>query len=111
MAGTCWSSWPPTGPALLRRARQALAGVAQVPQRPLRLLHGDWVARHVLVAAGQITGLVDLQSVLGGDPLTDLAGWSLQEPAPLTEALFAGYGLNQADEPTRLALGLYRLRI
>jgi aminoglycoside phosphotransferase (APT) family kinase protein len=78
---------------------------------PGRLLHGDWTARHVIVRHGRITGVVDLESVRGGDPLADLAGWSLQEPAELSAALFAGYFTAPPDRPARTRLALYRVRI
>jgi aminoglycoside phosphotransferase (APT) family kinase protein len=58
-----------------------------------------------------ITGIVDLESVRGGDPLSDLAGWSLQEHPLLTTALLTGYFGHPPDEATRVALTLYRLRI
>jgi aminoglycoside phosphotransferase (APT) family kinase protein len=119
----CLHSWllrlpalPPTATAdtqaLRAQARQALrhhlpllAGV------PAVLLHGDWTARHVIVKDGRITGVVDLESVRGGDPLADVAGWSLQEPAELSHGLYAGYFTSPPDRPTRMRLALYRVRI
>jgi aminoglycoside phosphotransferase (APT) family kinase protein len=89
----------------LRHHMPLLAGV------PAVLLHGDWTARHVIVNAGRITGVVDLESVRGGDPLADLAGWSLQESAELAQALYAGYFTTPPDHPTRIRLALYRVRI
>ena len=50
------------------RARRALAaGAVLLPDGPPRLLHGDLTARHVIVDGGEVTGLVDLESVRGGD--------------------------------------------
>ncbi|MFC0532065.1 phosphotransferase family protein [Phytohabitans kaempferiae] len=89
----------------LRHHLPLLAGV------PAVLLHGDWTARHVIVKDGRISGVVDLESVRGGDPLADLAGWSLQEPAELTHGLYTGYFTTAPDPPTRMRLALYRVRI
>ncbi len=75
-----------------------------------RLLHGDWSPRHVLTEHHQVTGIIDLESLRGGDPIADLAGWTLEAPQPLTEALICGYapqGLNPRDQ---YALTVYRLR-
>lgn len=76
-----------------------------------RLLHGDFVGRHLFTNGQRITGVVDLESVRGGDPLTELAGWSLREPAAVTEALFAGYFDGPVPEENLLRLLLLRLRI
>lgn len=85
--------------------------VPLVADAPARLLHGDWTSRHVLHAHAEITGVVDLESVRGGDPLADVAGWSLQEPAYLTEALASSYFAAPPDEHQLTALVVYRLRI
>ncbi|MFJ8630984.1 phosphotransferase family protein [Streptomyces sp. NPDC093568] len=78
---------------------------------PARLLHGDWTARHVLHADSGITGVIDLESVRGGDPLADVAGWSLQEPGYLTEALASSYFTDPPDQQQRTVLAMYRVRI
>ncbi|MCG5215482.1 aminoglycoside phosphotransferase family protein [Streptosporangium sp. KLBMP 9127] len=97
---------------LLARARQALAaGAVLLPDGPSRLLHGDLTARHVIVDGGEVTGLVDLESVRGGDPLAEIAGWSLQEPPPLTDALLSGYFTTSPDQAAVTTLALYRIRI
>ncbi|MCT9080445.1 phosphotransferase family protein [Streptomyces fulvoviolaceus] len=82
-----------------------------VADAPSRLLHGDWTARHVLHTRTQITGVVDLESVRGGDPVADVAGWSLQEPAYLTEALASGYFAAPPDEHRLTVMVVHRLRI
>ncbi|RSM59701.1 hypothetical protein DMB66_26940 [Actinoplanes sp. ATCC 53533] len=98
--------------ALLDEVHHTLAEhPGQLAAAGARLLHGDWAARHVITADGRVTGLVDLASVRGGDPLTDLAAWSLQEPAALTRAHFTGYFRTPPDKAARTALTLYRLRI
>lgn len=98
--------------SLLHRAQQALqTGSKHLPSATPRLLHGDWVGRHVFADSYRITGVVDLESVRGGDPLAELAGWSLREPAVLTEALLAGYFDGPAPDRSLLPLSLFRLRI
>lgn len=99
-------------PLLETRVAQTLRELSPcLEDRPPRLVHGDWVARHVLTRGGIFSGIVDLDSVRGGDPSADLAGWSLQEPAHLTAALFKGYGLKHPDDDTCLRLVLHRIRI
>ena len=91
--------------------RALITHAARCDHVAARLVHGDWAARHVIADAGRITGLVDLESARGGDPLTDLAAWSLQEPPELTGALFAGYFASPPTLADRYRLAVYRLRI
>ncbi|KJK56025.1 phosphotransferase family protein [Saccharothrix sp. ST-888] len=99
-------------PGLLRRTRFILeAGANRLPWTAPKLLHGDWVGRHLFTDDRHITGVVDLESVRGGDPLAELAGWSLREPAPMTEALLAGYFDGPFPADSLLPLVLFRLRI
>ncbi|MFH8387175.1 phosphotransferase family protein [Kitasatospora sp. NPDC018058] len=99
-------------PGLLHRTRFILdVGSGRLPRSTPRLLHGDWVGRHLFTDDRQITGVVDLESVRGGDPLTELAGWSLREPAPMTEALLDGYFDGPIPADRLLPLVLFRLRI
>lgn len=75
-----------------------------------RLLHGDFKLEHVLVQDGAISGLIDLECALSGDPLWDLARWSTFEPAPeVWDRFLGGYGSGlPGDLGVRLAL--YRIR-
>lgn len=75
-----------------------------------RLLHGDWSPRHVLTEHHQVTGIIDLESLRGGDPIADLAGWTLEAPQPLTEALLCGYAPQGLSPRDQYALTVYRLR-
>ena len=107
---------PPTASpdlhALRAQVQQVLRHHApRLPTGPARLLHGDWTARHIITDKTAITGVVDLESVRGGDPLTDLAGWSLQEAATHTAGLLAGYFNQPPDHTARTVLVIYRLRI
>lgn len=97
---------------LLHRARSMLgARSGRLAYSGPRLLHGDCVARHLFTDGRQITGVVDLESARGGDPLAEIAGWSLREPAPTTEALLAGYLDDSLPADRLLDLILFRLRI
>ncbi|MFJ9459127.1 phosphotransferase family protein [Kitasatospora sp. NPDC101447] len=97
---------------LLNRTRLVLeAGAARLPTTAPKLLHGDWVGRHLFTDGRHITGVVDLESARGGDPLAELAGWALREPAPMTEALLAGYFDGPLPAESLLPLVLFRLRI
>ncbi|MBD0676332.1 phosphotransferase family protein [Streptomyces sp. CBMA156] len=99
-------------PGLLNRTRLVLeAGADRLPATAPKLLHGDWVGRHLFTDGRHITGVVDLESARGGDPLAELAGWSLREPAPMTEALLAGYFDGPLPAESLLPLVLFRLRI
>ncbi|MQS13366.1 aminoglycoside phosphotransferase family protein [Streptomyces kaniharaensis] len=99
-------------PGLLNRTRFILdVGSPRLAEGRPRLLHGDWVGRHLFTNGRQITGIVDLESVRGGDPLAELAGWSLREPAPMTAALLDGYFDGPLPADHLLPLVLFRLRI
>ncbi|KQV20878.1 MULTISPECIES: phosphotransferase family protein [unclassified Kitasatospora] len=100
-----------TADLLARSYRTLRWGARLLPATPPRLLHGDWAARHVLTDGQSITGVIDLESARGGDPLADLAGFSLQESAELTRALFAGYFDGKQPVKALMPLALCRLRI
>lgn len=76
-----------------------------------RLLHGDWAPRHVFHDRQQLTGIIDLESVRGGDPLADVAGWTLDASADIAEAFLDGYFASQPTAAQQLAIALHRLRI
>ncbi|GAA1439102.1 aminoglycoside phosphotransferase family protein [Nocardiopsis tropica] len=110
-----WRSWLlalPAGPTL-HPVRSVLAEASLRVDDDVHphLLHGDWTARHVLCTGATVTGIVDLDSARAGDPMCDIAGWSLQEPAPLARALAEGYFRTPPDLSTRLRLVLQRIRI
>ncbi|MEV4840310.1 amino acid adenylation domain-containing protein [Nonomuraea sp. NPDC049486] len=78
------------------------------------LLHHDFHERNVMVAerAGrwELTGLIDVENALGGDPLMDLARtdyFAVRDDPLRRRALYEGYGDLPADWAERLAF--YRL--
>lgn len=79
-------------------------------QAPPRMLHGDFKLDHVLVDQGVVSGLLDLECALSGDPLWDLARWSTFNPAAnIWERFLAGYGAALPGD-LHLRLALYRIR-
>lgn len=75
-------------------------------ERPSSLLHGDFSARHVYVdgARQDITALIDFGDALSGDPLWDLACYSLRQDQEFGW-LLEGYGADAAES----SLPLYRM--
>lgn len=60
---------------------------------PPRLLHGDWLAEHVLVQDDRVAGIIDFGNARSGDPAYDLAYWQFfwdTERYPLA-SLLDGY--------------------
>jgi aminoglycoside phosphotransferase (APT) family kinase protein len=76
-----------------------------------RLLHGDWATRHVFHDRHQLTGIIDLESVRGGDPLADVAGWTLDAAPDIADAFLEGYFSGPPNAAQHLAIALHRLRI
>jgi aminoglycoside phosphotransferase (APT) family kinase protein len=116
-----WQSWllavsvggyPDAAGTTVRRAMTALHDHARraFPPQP-RLLHGDLVARHVLVSEGTVTGIVDLDSARAGDPLADIAGWTLRDEPGLMGAVITAYFPAPPGVDALTALAAYRVRI
>lgn len=88
---------------LLERLRPALAGV-----REPRLLHWDLWDGNVFVdpASGQITGLIDFERALWGDPLMEFQFRPYEVPATFA----AGYGAQLIDsDDARVRRALYNI--
>ncbi|MGC4941683.1 phosphotransferase family protein [Kribbella sp. DT2] len=75
------------------------------PGRPV-LLHGDLHPRHVYAADGVLTAIIDWGDALYGDPLFDLARFSIAGP-DATTAVLDGYGLALTPDLER-TFALYR---
>ena len=71
------------------------------------LLHGDLKLEHVFADRGRFVGLIDWGDVLSGDPLFDLARFSMAGPEALA-ALARGYELEPEPEH-RARSALYRI--
>lgn len=69
------------------------------------LLHADLHPRHLYAVGNQLTGILDWGDTMYGDPLFDLARFSMVGPAA-TATFLTGYG--QIDAPDR-TLSLYRV--
>lgn len=77
------------------------------------LLLGDCAARHIFhdPDTGQVTGFIDLESARGGDPLADLAGFSVREHRDMSRALMDGHFPEGVTVDQAWALTLHRVRI
>jgi aminoglycoside phosphotransferase (APT) family kinase protein len=75
------------------------------PDHPV-LLHGDLHPRHIYAADGVLTGIIDWGDALYGDPLFDLARFSIAGPEA-TATVLAAYGLTLTPELDR-TFALYR---
>ncbi len=86
------------------------AGLLEPPRASL--LHRDAGPDHWFVDGGHVVGVIDLESVEGGDPAADIGGWDYWRRWPLpyapTAAVVAGYGngrlLRAETLPQRLHL-------
>ncbi|GAB2600453.1 phosphotransferase family protein [Kribbella endophytica] len=89
------------------RARLAdlVANIVLEPKHPA-LLHGDLHPRHVYAANDTLTAIIDWGDALYGDPLFDLARFSIAGPAPTTAVLTA-YGVALTPDVDR-TFALYR---
>jgi aminoglycoside phosphotransferase (APT) family kinase protein len=77
-----------------------------------RLLHGDLGSQNVLVHRDKISGILDWEDSLIGDPLFDIASLLTFHPPRRFEAIFSGYGWDsEPPADKRSLLWLYFLRI
>lgn len=83
------------------------------------LTHNDFQAKHIMVANGVITGIIDFGEVAGSEPLSDIVRWDYYEAARFPLAwLQEGYANKQvfADNFTqrlhikRIAFSLWAMR-
>lgn len=84
-----------------RAAERSLREAERLPpSSAYALVHGDFHVRHVLVADGRVSGVIDWGDVCVGDPSIDLQlAWSLL-PAERRAAFLDAYG--PVDEETQL---------
>ncbi len=45
------------------------------PPTTPRLVHNDFMPKHILVEDKKVTGIIDFETAIGGDPIMDLAHW------------------------------------
>jgi len=70
------------------------------------LLHCDLHPRHLYAVGNELTGVIDWGDTMYGDPLFDVARFSMSGDVP-TKALLAGYGLRTAG--LERTLSMYRV--
>lgn len=51
------------------------SGSASYPETHPSLIHGDFTPKHILVDNKKVTGVIDFENAMGGDPVMDLAHW------------------------------------
>jgi hygromycin-B 7''-O-kinase len=71
------------------------------------LCHNDYYEGNILVARGEVTGVVDMENALAGDPVLDIAKteyYSIHGDENKLDALLAGYGDPPAGWPETLPL-------
>ncbi|HVX45802.1 MAG TPA: aminoglycoside phosphotransferase family protein, partial [Mycobacteriales bacterium] len=74
---------------------------------PAILLHGDLHPRHIFAAGTELTGIIDWGDVAAGDPVFDLARYSIGGQDSM-ENLLGGYGLSWDPELDR-RFAVYRV--
>lgn len=103
----------PTGGLADTARRLVAANLWRLYDGGPHLLLGDCAARHIFhdPDTAQVTAFIDLESARGGDPLADLAGFSVREHPDLSSALLDGYFPEGATIDQTWALTLHRVRI
>jgi aminoglycoside phosphotransferase (APT) family kinase protein len=65
--------------------------LGQLKQTPGRLLHGDLGSHNVFVHNSEVTGLIDWEDCVAGDPVYDLAFWGTFHPHACLQHFLDGY--------------------
>lgn len=69
------------------------------------LVHDDYAPKHIMVDGEQISGIIDFETCVGGDPVRDFARWQYHKKDFPIEYLLEGYTAKlPADFDTRLKL-------
>ncbi|MAG37674.1 MAG: hypothetical protein CL878_15675 [Dehalococcoidia bacterium] len=92
----------------LEREREALAVDSAV------LVHGDYHLKNVLVQQARVTGILDFENLVAGDPVVDFSAVHFRsaEPAADLAAMQRGYGPSRLFEPDFMRkLYLYELTL
>ncbi|MFI7064326.1 phosphotransferase family protein [Kribbella sp. NPDC050124] len=93
---------------LARRLREVMPPfIDTVAEVEPVLLHGDLHPRHLYAVGNELTGVIDWGDAMYGDPLFDVARFSMAGEAA-TEAFLAGYDLRRTPELDR-TLSFYRV--
>lgn len=90
-----------------RLRTQVPPAIAQLPATRPSLLHGDLHPRHLYAEGATLSAIIDWSDTTYGDPLYDLARFSLSGPAA-TDALLAGYDLTPTPVIEK-TFSLYRI--
>ena len=85
---------------LLRRWESALENVALWRFRPV-ITHSQLSADSIIMAHGQVSGIVDWDAVQGGDPAEDLAWLVAGAPADCVESIVEAYHMRVTESADR----------
>ena len=103
---------------LIDDALRFLATVATEPEPELDsktpcLVHGDFATKHILVQAGVVVGLIDFETVRGGQAGYDLAVWDLiNGPLPPRSCLMEGYqAVARSDDSMEQQAAVWRIAL
>ena len=84
----------------------------RLPHRPARLLHGDLGSHNIFVRDGRVSGLIDWEDCVAGDPVYDIAFWGTFYAQDALPHFLKGYfGDQQSLEDFELRYWLYFLRV
>jgi aminoglycoside phosphotransferase (APT) family kinase protein len=101
LAGAADCARPLLSPALRARAEPYLAGQVPAPPAggPLRFIHNDICAEHLIVdpGTGRLAGLIDFTDAMVGDPAHDFAGLITVGGYGFIERVAASYDLPLGD--------------
>ncbi len=76
------------------------------------LVHGDYCDHNIMVSDNKITGVVDWEDCISGDPIFDIAFWSTFYSRDRLNLLLNGYtGIKHLPGDFEKRLDIYRLRI
>jgi aminoglycoside phosphotransferase (APT) family kinase protein len=98
--------------AEIDRAASYIESYQHLWATPARLLHGDWLAEHVIVRDDRVAGIIDFGNTRSGDAAYDLAYWQFfwdTEQYPLASLLDGYRRVGDAGLSLDVRLNLCRL--
>lgn len=80
---------------------------------PGRLLHGDFGHHNIFISNGEVSGVIDWEDALGGDPIFDIAYWGTFVREEMRAEFLSGYHGRDLElsEEFEFRYWLYYLRI
>lgn len=100
---------PPSLAASIKRSFEHIGAESALDRGVL--LHGDYQFKNILVEDNQVTGILDFENLLVGDPVFDFCAlhyWS-NDPATALQSLLHGYGAFLPERTFLRRLYLYEI--